>query len=179
MCSVSLVRYHAVTTSLPAAFRTGGSFLAHHTPDTYAKFEDDRCHGCRTRHPLSQDVCEDVPHALLACVKEPYASLRAAFMRDMEETCASFRPRDDKGTIVKWSTLEPDLQSTIALGGRIPRDWRLAFYRPERMQAGRDALRAELTAIAAPFLQAIARGLCTYKKAVLRSLAKIRMFSNQ
>ena len=152
-------------------FRTGGSLLAHHTPDTYANFEDNRCHGCRTRHPSSQDVCENIPHALLVCVKEPYASLRTAFMRDMEETCASFRPRDDKGTIVKWSTLEPDLQSTIALGGMIPRDWQLAFYRPDRMQAGRDALRAELTAIAAPFLQAIARGLRTYKKAVLRSLA--------
>lgn len=152
-------------------FRTGGSLLAHHTPDTYANFEDNRCHGCRTRHPSSQDVCENIPHALLVCVKEPYASLRTAFMRDMEETCASFRPRDDKGTLVKWSTLEPDLQSTIALGGMIPRDWQLAFYRPDRMQAGRDALRAELTAIAAPFLQAIARGLRTYKKAVLRSLA--------
>jgi hypothetical protein len=38
------------------------------------------------------------------------------------------------------------------------------------MQTGRDALRAELTAIAAPFLQAVAR-VRTYKKAVLRSLA--------
>jgi len=27
------------------------------------KFEDDRCHGCRTRHPSSQDICEDIPLA--------------------------------------------------------------------------------------------------------------------
>jgi hypothetical protein len=37
-------------------FRSGGSLIAQHTPESYAKFQDDRCQGCRTRYPLSQ--CE-------------------------------------------------------------------------------------------------------------------------
>ena len=152
-------------------FRTGGSLIALHSPDITAQGEDDRCEGCRKHNPASIDVCEDIPHALFRCVKGPPALERHTFMQAMEDVCASFSIRDEKGAPVHWSQLDDDTQSCLALGGLPPPGWQLASYPSPRDRRGREIFRAELTEVAAPFLQAIARGLRGFRVAIIRDLA--------
>ena len=152
-------------------FRTGGSLIALHNPEIVANMEDVRCEGCRKHDPTSVDVCEDIPHALFRCVKGPTSLDRSVFMQAMEAVCASFDIRDEKGVPVRWSQLDEDTQSCLTLGGSVPPSWQFASYPPPREHRGREALRAELMDVAAPFLQAIARGLRGYRVAIIRDLA--------
>ena len=149
-------------------FRAQGTILASHDRGSQ---HDDRCDGCRTQNPGTQDQIEDIAHALFHCCKEPHQSEREQFMQSMREVISRFHPYDALYHPISWDTLDQEIQTRLALSGPIPHTWKFkgipTGYQTKRAQ---EEMQAALTVTAVPYLQTVARGLRAYRQAVLQSL---------